>query len=202
MKINTRNLSFASFKNSNLFTNTEKNSSLLQNYERNLLKKRFRDKRPRRENQDNIRRKIKRGFFNNALVKKLNDKLRSNGIIKYFEKFPRHFVNDVNKKKNKQILIMTLQEIFEKKELYSFKDKVTLDNYLHNKDLIQNEEIKENEELNMILNKTIGELFEEYINSDEFKINEINRLTKNKMQDEYITKYVSLAKNLIEFFSK
>ena len=202
MKINTRNLSFASFKNSNLFTNTEKNSSLLQNYERNLLKKRFRDKRPRRENQDNIRRKIKRGFFNNALVKKLNDKLRSNGIIKYFEKFPRHFVNDVNKKKNKQILIMTLQEIFEKKELYSFKDKVTLDNYLHNKNLFKNEEIKENEELNMIMNKTIGELYEEYINSDEFKINEINRLKNNKMQDEYITKYISLAKNLIEFFSK
>jgi hypothetical protein len=202
MKINTRNLSFASFKNSNLFTNTEKNSSLLQNYERNLLKKRFRDKRPRRENQDNIRRKIKRGFFNNALVKKLNDKLRSNGIIKYFEKFPRHFVNDVNKKKNKQILIMTLQEIFEKKELYSFKDKVTLDNYLHNKNLFKNEEIKENEELNMIMNKTIRELYEEYINSDEFKINEINRLKNNKMQDEYITKYISLAKNLIEFFSK
>ena len=202
MKINTRNLSFASFKNSNLFTNTEKNSSLLQNYERNLLKKRFRDKRPRRENQDNIRRKIKRGFFNNALVKKLNDKLRSNGIIKYFEKFPRHFVNDVNKKKNKQILIMTLQEIFEKKELYSFKDKVTLDNYLHNKNLFKNEEIKENEELNMIMNKTIRELYEEYINSDEFKINEINRLRKNKMQEDYIIKYVSLAKNLIEFFSK
>ena len=202
MKINIRNLSFASFKNSNLFTNTEKNSSLLQNYERNLLKKRFRDKRPRRENQDNIRRKIKRGFFNNALVKKLNDKLRSNGIIKYFEKFPRHFVNDVNKKKNKQILIMTLQEIFEKKELYSFKDKVTLDNYLHNKNLFKNEEIKENEELNMIMNKTIRELYEEYINSDEFKINEINRLKNNKMQDEYITKYISLAKNLIEFFSK
>ena len=202
MKINTRNLSFASFKNSNLFTNTEKNSSLLQNYERNLLKKRFRDKRPRRENQDNIRRKIKRGFFNNALVKKLNDKLRSNGIIKYFEKFPHHFVNDVNKKKNKQILIMTLQEIFEKKELYSFKDKVTLGNYLHNKNSFKNEEIKENEELNMIMNKTIRELYEEYINSDEFKINEINRLKNNIMQDEYITKYISLAKNLIEFFSK
>ena len=128
--------------------------------------------------------------------------LRSNGIIKYFEKFPYLFVNDVNQKKNKQILGMTLQEIFEKKELYSIKDKVTLDNYLHNKDLIQNEEIKENEELNMIMNKTICELYEEYINSDEFKISEINRLKKNKMQDEYITKYVSLAKNLTEFFSK
>ena len=68
--------------------------------------------------------------------------------------------------------------------------------------MVQNEEIKENEELNMILNKTIFQLYEEYINSDEFKINEINRLKNNKMQDEYITKYISLAKNLIEFFSK
>ena len=202
IKINTGNISFPSFKSSNLFSNTEKNYSLLQDYERNLLKKRFRDKRPRKENQDNMRRKIKRGFFNNALIKKLNDKLRNIGIIKYFEKFPHCFVNDVNRKKNKQILGMTLQEIFETKKLYSVKDKVTLDNYLHNKDLIQNEEIKENEELIKIMNKTIGELYEEYINSDEFKINEINRLTKNKMQDEYITKYVSLAKNLTEFFSK
>ena len=109
MKINTRNLSFASFKNSNLFTNTEKNCFLLEDKENKLQKKRFREKRPRRENQDNIRRKIKRGFFNNALLKKLNDKLRNIGIIKYSEKFPHHFVNDVNKKKNKQILIMTLQ---------------------------------------------------------------------------------------------
>ena len=202
IKINTGNISFPSFKSSNFFTNTWKNYSLLQDYERNLLKKRFRDKRPRRENQDNIRRKIKRGFFNNALIKKLNDKLRNIGIIKYFEKFPHCFVNDVDRRKSEQILGMTLQEIFETKKLYSFKDKVTLGNYLHNKDLIQNEEIKENEELNMILNKTIGELYEEYINSDEFKSGEINRLRKNKMQEDYIIKYVSLAKNLIEFFSK
>ena len=106
VKINNSNISFTSLEKSNLFTNIEKNSSLFQDYERKLLKKRFRDKRPRRENQDNIRRKIKRGFFNNALINKLNDKLRSIGIIKYFEKFPHHFVNDVNKKKNKQILII------------------------------------------------------------------------------------------------
>jgi len=201
-KINNSNISFASLEKSNLFTNIEQNSFLLQIYERKLLKKRFRDRRPRRENQDNIRRKIKRGFFNNALINKLNDKLRSIGIIKYFEKFPHHFVNDVNQKKNKRILGMTLQEIFETKELYSFKDKVNLDNFLHNIELVKNEEIKENEELNMILNKTIFQLYEEYINSDEFKISEINRLKKNKMQDEYITKYIILAKNLNEFFSE
>ena len=102
VKINNSNISFTSLEKSNLFTNIEKNSSLFQDYERKLLKKRFRDRRPRRENQDNISRKIKRGFFNNALINKLNDKLRSIGIIKYFEKFPHHFVNDVNQKKIKK----------------------------------------------------------------------------------------------------
>ena len=34
----------------------------------------------------------------------------------------------------------------------------------------------------MIMNKTIRELYEEYINSDEFKINEINRLKNNKIK--------------------
>ena len=63
IKINTRNISFPSFKSSNFFTNTGNNYSLLQDYERNLLKKRFRYKRPRRENQDNIRRKIKEDFL-------------------------------------------------------------------------------------------------------------------------------------------
>ena len=60
-KINNSNISFASLEKSNLFTNIEQNSFLLQIYERKLLKKRFRDRRPRRKNQDNIRRKIKRG---------------------------------------------------------------------------------------------------------------------------------------------
>ena len=77
----------------------KKNCFLLEDKENKLQKKRFREKRPRRENQDNIRRKIKREFFNNALIRKLNDKLRSIGVIKYFEKFPHHFVNDVNRKK-------------------------------------------------------------------------------------------------------
>ena len=69
---------------------------------------------------------------------------------------------------------MTLQEIFESKEIYLFKDKVTSDNYLHNIKVVQNEEIKENEKFKIIFNKTIRELYEEYINSDEFRISEIN----------------------------
>ena len=99
-KIDKNSTSFASFKKSDLFADVEKNSFLLGGEESEFRKKRFREKRPRRENQNNIRRKIKRGFFNNALIRKLNDKLRSIGAIKYFEKFPHDFVNDVNRKKN------------------------------------------------------------------------------------------------------
>ena len=44
--------------------------------------------------------------------------------------------------------------------------------------------------------------FEEYINSDEFKIDEINRLKRKKnMQDDYIKEYIKTAYNFIEFYS-
>ena len=97
---------------------------------------------------------------------------------------------------------MTLQEVFENEELYLLKDKLALNNYLHNMKILQDEEIKENEEFKIILNENISELYEEYINSDEFKISEINRLKKYKMRDIYIAKYINLAKNLIEFFNQ
>ena len=41
---------------------------------------------------------------------------------------------------------MTLQEVFENEELYLLEDKLALNNYLHNMKIVQDEEIKENEE--------------------------------------------------------
>ena len=75
-------------KKVNLFTNIEKNSLLVKNREEMLKRKRFQDRRPRKENQDNIRKKIQRGFFNNGLIKKLNEKLKRIGSKKYLRKFP------------------------------------------------------------------------------------------------------------------
>ena len=189
-------------KKVNLFTNIEKNSLLVKNREEMLKRKRFQDRRPRKENQDNIRKKIKRGFFNNGLIKKLNEKLKSIGSKKYLRKFPQHFVSDINQKRNKVLFNMTLRKIFENKELYINEDKVGLRNYLNNLKVVQNEEIKENIELKIIFNKTIYELYEEYINSEEFNIVEINRLKEKKMQDDYIKRYINLARYLILFFTQ
>ena len=189
-------------KKVNLFTNIEKNSLLVKNREEMLKRKRFQDRRPRKENQDNIRKKIKRGFFNNGLIKKLNEKLKSIGSKKYLRKFPQHFVSDINQKRNKVLFNMTLRKIFENKELYINEDKEGLRNYLNNLKVVQNEEIKENIELKIIFNKTIYELYEEYINSEEFNIVEINRLKEKKMQDDYIKRYINLARYLILFFTQ
>jgi len=193
--------SMSTSESPNLLNNIE-NNSVLEKEEPNLnIGKRHRTRRPRKENQDNIRRKIKRAFLNYALLKKLNDKLKSIGSKKYFERFPQYFVTDVNKRRNKEILDMTLQEIFEKKELYIHENDEKSFNFLHNLNVVQNEEIKENEEFKKIMSKTFRDLYEEYINSNEFN-DEIIRLKMKNEDDEYIARYIYLAKNLNEFFSK
>ena len=195
-------ISISSQEKSNLFTNIDGQSILVKEGEGFLKRKRFQKRRPRKENQDNIRKNIKRGFFNSGLIKKLNEKLKKIGSRKYLRKFPQHFVSDVNQKRNKEILEMTLGEVFCKKELYLPENEEGLNNYLYNLKVIKSEEVEENDEFKKILNKTIRELYEEYINSKEFKVEEINRLKEKKMKDEYIERYISLARYLITFFTQ
>ena len=192
-------------RNDSLFNKTDKEdiNLITEKDEINFLgNKRLSYRRQRKDNKDNIRTKIKRGFFNSALINKLNDKLKSIGSTKYFMKFPQNFVSDISQKRNKEIVNMTLKEIFEKKELYKQENEIGFDNYLHNLKVIQSEIIKENSEFKKILNKTFRELYEEYINSDEFKIGEIGRLKEHKMEDDYIKKYIYLSRELIDFFNQ
>ena len=183
-----------------LFTNIENEESNSNINDENFLKrKRYPQKRRRRENQDNMRKKIKRGFMNIALITKINVNLKLNNIISYLEKFPQNLVCDVTKKTNKDLIDMTLEQIFEKKELY---DEDDLSKYEHNLKVIKSKEVQQNSELKAILNKKYSELFEEYINSKEFKVDEINRLKKNKMSDSYIERYIYLSKHFIKFFSE
>ena len=76
-----------------------------------------------------------------------------------------------------------------------------LNNYYHNLKVVNDKEIQENEELKKILNKTYSELYEEYINSKEFKIDEINRLKDKNMEKSYIERYIYLSKHFIDFYS-
>ena len=179
-----------------LFTNIENILSIKE--EPFMKRKRNPKRRRRRDNQDNIRKKIKRGFINKSLIKKINELLKNSGSKLYFEKLPQNFVCDITKSSNNKILNMTLEEIFENKELY---DQKYFDNYNHNLNVLKSKDIQECQELKEILNKKYCELFEEYINSKEFQIDEINRLKNKEMDDAYIEKYIYLAFHFIEFFN-
>ena len=95
---------------------------------------------------------------------------------------------------------MTLNEIYMNKELYKLEKKEGLSKYNRNLDVVESGEIKNNGKLQKIFNKTFSQLYEEYINSDVFNIDEINRL-KKKYGNDYIERYKILSKNLIYFFS-
>lgn len=165
-----------------------------------LGRKRGQKKRKRKENADNIRIKAKRAFFNNVIYKALNKLLKNIGSIQYFEKFPNKFTGDVNKKRNKCIVNMSLREIIVNEDLYKCENQKGFNQYLHNLNIVESEEIKANKEFKKILDKTFGELYENYINSDEFLIDEINRLKKEKMSNLYIERYKGFCKQLISFF--
>ena len=184
-----------------LFTFSRKKNDLIKYCESEKCLQSFKKERSskrlkRRYSRDNIRVKIKRAFLNNLIIKlnKIIKQTERKSLLKFGQKFSR----DVKKSPNKKILNMTLYDIIENEDLY---EGTNLFNYNCNKEIIDNLRKKENIKLNKIFNMKYRDIFEEYINSDEFKIEEINRLKKKKMQDDYIKKYIMIAYNFIEFFS-
>ena len=166
----------------------------------NFIGKRSPKKRPRKENKDNILIKIKRSFFNDVLLNKLNETLKGIGSKLFFVKFPQSFVKDISKKNNnnKNILNMTLFDIFVKKELYG-NDLV---NFYHNLKVVKSKDVIENKLMKNIQNKKYKQLFEEYLKSNSFQIDEINKLKEHNMKDDSIKRYVYAMNHFVEFFSK
>ena len=162
--------------------------------------KRYKDRQPRYMNNDNIRRIIKRRFFNTYLKTALNKKLKQLGYKELFNNFPQKLVGEIAKKKNKELMNMTLFEIFEKNDSYINKD---LNNYEHNYNIIKKIKTDEKGEMYFILNKKFYELFEEYMNSDEFKeeIGRVNSKHRNEENEEfYLKRYAYLAKTFVKFY--
>ena len=187
-----------------LFTNMDNNFEFKEEVDENKTEDNLfiRKKMPRKENKDNIRRKIKRSFFNKYVITKLNMILKNNGSNLYFMRLPQSFVSDICIKNNKKVINMTLSEIFLNEEININNTNKDLTNYFHNLKVINNMDIKENKEFQKILNMKFYELFNEYLNSVEFQIDEINRLKKKKFENSFINRYISISKNFIDFYSK
>lgn len=217
-------------KNFFIFSNLGKNINIeLTTSDKYKYKIHPKNRQPRCIYKDDIRKIIKRRFLHTHLKKALNCKLKEAGYKKLLQNFSQSFAGTVSIEKEKKSINQTLFEMFGNKELYmpivpsSLKGK-TFENKLIEKNLLKYEnnlelinQIKKdnNPELNIIFNKSYSDLFGEYINSKEF-IEEVERLKKSKIKkksfkksviekipkENYIEKYIYLAKHFIEFCSQ
>ena len=188
-------------KNYKILNENEINSNSLDPFESFDFKKKVRSevKQRRFTNQDNMRRVIKRRFTNTYLKNKFNKKLKKAGYKKFIECFPQEFAGNVTREINSSIINMTFGQILTDKRIYSGKK---LYQYENNLEIVNSIKKDQNSDLNEMLNKKYSKLFEEYLNSDDFKIAEIERLRNKQKSILYIKKYEYLAKNLIKFFAK
>ena len=165
----------------------------------------------RKENSDNIRKKIKCRFLK-SLKKALNKKLILVGSKETFDFLPQNFVCNISKSLNKYILDKTLEEIFsinfikeENKDKLKNKNIVNENKYLKNKKVLEylkeNEEISEKLNYNIIKDMKLYQIFEEYLISKEFE-KDIEVMKRKNEDNNYIYNYIKLACNFIDFFSQ
>ena len=157
----------------------------------------------RKQNTDNIRKKIKSRFLK-SLKNAINQKLKNAGAKLVFTYLPQSFVCNLSKKKNKEVSNMTLKQIFAKNFCYGKKRKADLAKYEHNLFVLQYlencQEISEKSNFNIIKNMKYSEIFNEYLKSKEFGL-QISTLKQEKEDDKYIKDYIVKAINLINAFN-
>ena len=180
--------------------NPEIHLQLIYNKDISFLKKRIRSQNPRkrRECHDNIRKRIKRYFFNQIILTDINGELKKRGIANYFEKFPSDFVSDVSRKRNEALMEMTLIQIMKNKEFYK---GIYLENYQHNLKILNSLKEETTPDLVKILNTKYRDLFNEFLNSDKYR-NFFKQLVKDKENNIYLERVLFISKNWNKFFSE
>ena len=165
-------------------------------------------KHKRKQNADNIRKKIKARFLK-ALKNRVNDKLKLAGS-NYFIKFlPLNFVKNITKKFNKSILNLTFKEIFSNNFFEGEESQnigINNNNYKYNAFVLnyleKNKIISKKINFNIIKNMTYSEIFKEYFLSREFELEITNLKKYEKEKDLYIKNYIIKANDFINFFSQ
>ena len=152
----------------------------------------------RKNDNDNIIKKIKTKFFH-SLAKCINNKLKCANINIKFESLTQCFITNSYKKANKSMVDKTLEEL-----IYEYKD-ADIEKYKNNDLLLEHLKQEDNlkdknvERIYNIYNTTIRNLFNEYLTSKEFD-ESINELDKKGNNVEYIQKYIDKAQNFVNFF--
>ena len=171
----------------------ESEENIFMNKKRNRSEEDSEYSEGRKYDEDNVRRKIVRDFFNSSFWKLINNRLtKANSIIK-LDKFSKDFIRVVALKHSHKALNMTLREIFKCKEFNKKENKI-----IRILELPKYKEIREATELDEILNRTFSDVFKEYLSSEEF-IKNVNLLREKENNDDYyVEKYINYSKLFIE----
>ena len=167
-------------------------------------------KKKRLYQEYNMRIKIARKFCNKYLIKKINKILKKIKCPLYFEISQKNLVLNIATKNYIEHLNLTLEKIISNKELYKIQNKENnFKNYDHNLTALNKlksvefKYVMEKTEINNILKKTFGDLFQDYLNSDEFK-EQIEEMKNdvNEYSNDYIERYIQFNINFIKNYKK
>ena len=117
-----------------------------------------------------------------------------------FDYFPQSFITDVSIINNKSYLNLTMRNLLTKifgtrakdKEKLSINKKVL--SYLD-----ENPDIRIKSGIDNFLNSYYKDVIKEYVDGELFK-DDIIKLKDEEESEEYIRKYIELAKNFVEFY--
>ena len=141
-------------------------------------------KKERKEMKDNILKKVKSRFFKNV-KKRLKERLaKEHKIENSFNFWSQKFISDVTKKNNESIWEEKFREFLEIKLIDNIKDEILKS--------LKNDKIGE---------ITLRELYNEYLNSQEFEDSIPKNENEKNVTETYIKDYINNAKNFINYFT-
>ena len=172
-------------------------------------------KKKRKENGDNIRKKIKT-YFHKYLRKVINTKLERAGSKYFFETLPQIFMTDITLKTNFEVMELNYEQLLN----YTYNQEINDDisdgakDYIHKRKATADKKYRRNiqvlEYLNrngkiseesgwlIIKNMKYKDLLQAYFNSNEF-LESVEELSKKESID-YMNSYHYFASTYINFF--
>ena len=171
-----------------IYSVEEKNIASTENKTKTNKKPKFKiikGKTRQYEKKYNILAKNMRKFWNMHLVQKMTKTIKDAGSKDYFERFPKKFVLRAFNKENKKIWKMNLIEIFKENGFTKYLN--TIDK------LKEDKNIKNDSWANIFISMNIGDIYDDYLDSDEFK--RIIGKLEEKYEKDYIEKFQNYAKN-------
>ena len=138
----------------------------------------------RKNNKDLMRKKIKSNFYK-KMKNKLNMKFQTLNIKEKFD-WPQNLVTNITKSKNRKDLDTPLKQLLLENDILI---------YQNNKNILQANK------LDCIFESKIKDLFNEYIDSEQFQ-SVVKKMIDEEESYEYIHKYINVSKKFIKYFNE